>query len=479
MPTTEFDRVLADPSRDDVERARDQLLEVVVDFPFAKEEHRSAWLAFLLTLIARPAIAGCIPLIDTDATTAGTGKGKLIDAASIIATGREATKTPLPSDDDEFRKRITSLVSEGEGLAVLDNVTSTVNSAALDAALTATMWKDRVLGRSATVTAPNLLVWAVTGNNVQLGADTARRTLHIRLESRVESPENRSDFRHPDLLAWVRDNRPRLVTAALTILRGYFADGAKDMGVKPWGSFEGWSRTIANCVVWAGLPDPQATRLELASMADATNNSLSALIEGWSRLAPEGGLSAKSAIAVLYTADHMRGTSPPDGHDDLRETIETIIATSQGKQPSAARLGYTLRRFRRRIVGGRMLDCQTDRKGVAKWAVIGADDGESRTYALPSAGDAGDEGDVSSPSRRRMAETNTGVGGRNIPGNAQHPRQGSLVDVEREAIQAEAIGTLPERQYSSLSPNERMAFDNGVRFTNMRIVGAPQRARAR
>src|SRR5262249_44109874 len=49
VPQGQFDRVPEHPTRDDAIRARDELLEVVVDFPFSKPMHLSAWLASVLT----------------------------------------------------------------------------------------------------------------------------------------------------------------------------------------------------------------------------------------------------------------------------------------------------------------------------------------------------------------------------------------------------------------------------------------------
>jgi len=384
LPSAEYPSVPDRPTHGDALHARDELLEVVHDFPFASDAHRSAWLAFTLTLFARPAIDGCVPLGAIDATTRGTGKSRLVDATAILATGREATRTPMPQDDEECRKRITALTVEGELLACIDNVASTLDFPSLDAALTARVWKDRMLGKNATVTAPNLMVWAVTGNNLAFGADTARRTLHIRLESPLENPEDRSDFRHADLLAWVRAERPRLVRAALTILRAYVVAEMPDQGAKPWGSFEAWSRLVANAVRWIGMADPQATRLELEATADTTKSALVAMLEGWARLAPAEGLTAKGAISALYSSERLRGQAPPDEFDDLREAIEALCPPAPGKPPSPAKLGYQLRHFRRRIIGGRMLDSIADRTGVARWRVV-------------TAGHAGHAGHVSNP----------------------------------------------------------------------------------
>jgi hypothetical protein len=118
---------------------------------------------------------------------------------------------------------------------LLDNIASTLGSSSLDAALTGTTWTDRVLGKSETTgTLPLTTVWIATGNNVVLGADTARRALYCRLETLEEHPEDREDFRQRDLLSWVRSHRKRLAVAAVTILRAYFAAGRPDHKLRTW-----------------------------------------------------------------------------------------------------------------------------------------------------------------------------------------------------------------------------------------------------
>jgi hypothetical protein len=370
-PSIDFPAVPDRPSKDEAIRARDALIDVVADFPFASDAHRSAWLAFALTLFARPAIEGCVPLFAVDATAPGTGKGRLTDATAILQTGREATKTPLPQDDEECRKRITSLLIEGERLAVLDNITDTIALPSLDAALTATVWRDRLLGKNASVTVDNLMVWAANGNNLSIGGDLARRTLHIRLESQLEDPENRTGFRHHPLLPWVHVERPRLVTAALTILRGHAVAGRPDGGVKAWGSFECWSSVVAAAVAWVEMPDPQLTREGLTVSADATKLAIRGLIEGWARLTANtpDGITVKRAIELLYTPERLRGHAVADGFDDLREAIEALVPTQPGKVPSSSKLGYRMRSVRRRPVSGRMLDGEADRNGVIRWTI--------------------------------------------------------------------------------------------------------------
>ncbi len=208
-PDAQFPPAVDTLTRSDAEKAVQTLLEVVGDFPFATDAHRAAWLAATLTPLARFAYHGCSPLFLIDANVRGSGKSLLTDATSLIVAGREMARMSLPRDDDEFRKRITAIAVAGEPLILIDNIVGTLGSASLDAALTATSWSDRILGQTAMASCvPLFATWYATGNNIVLAADTARRTLHIRLESPEENPEERSGFRHADLLTWVRAERP-------------------------------------------------------------------------------------------------------------------------------------------------------------------------------------------------------------------------------------------------------------------------------
>ena len=275
----EFPPVPDQPTRDDAKQACGELLDVVKDFPFDKPEHKAAWLAAVLSLFARQAYAGPTPLCLIEANIRGCGKSLLADVAAIIATGQNAPRMPAPRSDDESRKRITSIAVAAEPLCLIDNVTGRLDLPSLDAALTATTWNDRVLGKSElTGNVPLNTIWFLTGNNVILGGDTVRRSMHVRLESRLEKPEERTGFAHANLMAWLQGERGRLAQAALIVLRAYWVAGCPDMKLPPWGSFEGWSRLVRSAVVWAKQPDPGKTRGQLAEHADTDTATLDLLI---------------------------------------------------------------------------------------------------------------------------------------------------------------------------------------------------------
>ncbi|HEX4611307.1 MAG TPA: hypothetical protein VH092_24150, partial [Urbifossiella sp.] len=276
------------PTRADVAAAVETLLDVVCDFPFQTPAHRAAWVAGVLTPLARFAFEGPAPWFLIDANTRAAGKGLLADVAALVLTGRRFSVMSYTHDREELRKRITSLVMEGEQLVLLDNLAGPVGNDVLDAALTSDRWKDRILGESRTFDGPLGITWFGTGNNVQLHADTSRRVCHVRMESANERPETRTDLKYPKLREHVFQNRAELLSAALTILRGWVVAGQPTHNLTPWGSFEGWSEVVREAVVFAGLPDPGETREALQSTADRDACAMADILAGLERLDETG-----------------------------------------------------------------------------------------------------------------------------------------------------------------------------------------------
>jgi len=372
LPNANYPAAPEPLTRDHAHDAVAELLEVVADFPFASPAYRAAWLASVLTPFATFAFHGPKPLFLIDANIRGSGKSLLADVTGEVAFGRAMPRTAYTSDSDELRKRITAIALSGDLACLFDNIDGTLGGASLDAALTATSWSDRVLGASEMASGiPLHVCWYATGNNLVLRPDTARRTLHIRLEVLSENPENRTGFAHSPLLAWVQQERPRLAMAALTILAAYCKAGRPSMDLEPWGSFEAWSDLVRNAVVWAGVDDPAATRAKLAEQSDRETCALRQLINGWEEADPSGaGMTVSEVLTLL--ADR------PQEFDALRGALLELAPSRDGKQPGARSIGMKLHHLQRRVVGGRYMERRDGKMGVF-WYVMNTDGGTRGT----------------------------------------------------------------------------------------------------
>lgn len=269
---------------DDAKAAITELYSIVVDFPFAEPEHKSGWLAYLLTPLARYAFDGPTPLTLIDGNTAGVGKGLLCNIVSLIFSGRKVAISPASADNVEMTKIITSIAISGDPMIVFDNVSGTFGCSALDAVLTGEAWRARKLGGNEQTDVLLHTIWAATANNAALAGDMHRRTLYIKLDSRLPNPEDRNDFTIRDLQNHVLINRSKLLRAALMILRGYCIAGCPDMGLVEWGSFTEWSKVVRAAIVWAGEPDPNKTRIAMRSSIDVKSGALECILSGLATL---------------------------------------------------------------------------------------------------------------------------------------------------------------------------------------------------
>lgn len=262
MPDPVFDgiKVPEDPGPEEISAARTLILEDWLgDFPFDSDTDRANVMALIIT----PAIRGMVPKVPlavVDGLQMGVGKNLLADSLLTVYTGQAAEPMNWVPEADELRKQITAAFRTGAEFFVFDEA-HTVDGAPLAQALTAATWQDRILGVSTMANFPNVITWISLGNQVQVRGDLTRRVYRIALRPRYANPQDRpsSSFRHPgqsglDLGSWTRANRREIMTAILTLVRAWFAQGQPrpKRGVS-FGSFEIWEKITGGILETAGM----------------------------------------------------------------------------------------------------------------------------------------------------------------------------------------------------------------------------------
>ncbi len=295
------------PTPEQVGAARDLLLnDLLVDFPFASEADRAHAIAALLLPFVRRMVDGCTPLHLIEAPTPGSGKGLLADVAALIALGRCCEPTTVTPDEEEARKKITSLLARAQPVILLDNIRTGIESAQLASALTAEVWSDRILGQTRMIDLPNRATWLVTANNPRLSLEIARRCARIRLDPRTDRPWERTTFKHAPLREWIRANRARLVHALLVLVQAWIA-GGKPKGQKVLGSFEGWSRVIGGILASAGIDGFLGNTEQLYETADAEGNEWREFVAAWWDAYHENWVAAKDLLELALERDLLGG----------------------------------------------------------------------------------------------------------------------------------------------------------------------------
>lgn len=383
----QFPTVPEHPTQQDAINAVATLSEPFADFPFSVAScHLSATLAAVCSVVARHALPGNVPLFAVRSTTRGSGKGLLIDVVSMLALGRQAPRMAQTLDEEEERKRLLSIALDGTPLLHIDNVTQPLGSGPLDMALTAPTFGDRLLGKNVTKEAPMNAVFFASGNNMAFRGDLARRVVPIDLDPRMERPEERDNFTHSPLLPWVQEQRPRLLVAALTLLRAFCVAGRPSQSLKPMGSFEEWSNLVRQALVWAGMADPCEGRKDIEADSDPEYERWATVLDAWTACYPkrEGKEEEeKKTLAQVVGDIQIRQTvttvppTPPNEWNVLFDALGSLERRFDGKRLDTRVIGDVFRKFQGRTIDGKRLVKAGDFRRAAQWRVEEVPRGES------------------------------------------------------------------------------------------------------
>jgi len=276
------------PSSAQVDSARRLLLEDLLgEFPFTDPASRVHALAGMMLPFVRSLISGPTPLHHVGAPEVGTGKSLLCQAIlrPSLGAGDAERVHQAEANNDEWRKALTTALVKMPTAILLDNLHGRLSSGRLADALTALVWSDREIGTGQRVAAPVSCLWLSTGNNVTFSAEIARRTLAIDLDARCARPDERTGWRHPDLLAWADEHRADLVEACLTLIAAWIAAGKPSWAPTPqapmMGSFESWCRTMGGILEVSGVPGFLTNRRESRGRTGQEDEDLRVFLAAW------------------------------------------------------------------------------------------------------------------------------------------------------------------------------------------------------
>lgn len=273
----------------DARQAVDALWTPFANFPFADGDggqiSRGVFLGCLLTAGVRRLLPTA-PGFLISATAPGSGKTLLAQCAAVLASGDVPDVFGVPEgvSEEEMAKIILAKALNGSATLLLDNLAGVLKSAALCSFLTSEVFEARILGASATARVPTNAVAILTGNQPVIAGDLNRRLLRCELDPACEAPHKRSFALDP--LDYVREHRAEMVRAALTILRAWHNAGRPRRTPDRLASFETWSDTIRQVVIWVGeqgwldVADP-ALSIDNGFAADPDTRKLGGLLAAW------------------------------------------------------------------------------------------------------------------------------------------------------------------------------------------------------
>jgi putative DNA primase/helicase len=312
---------------------------------------RSVALSLILTMAIRPSLPTA-PLHGFSSPYARVGKTKMIKTASVIVGGYEVAGFSPGLDEQEFEKRLGAELLGGASVVLIDNCEQPVSGMLLAQGLSETSVRVRILGLSEQVMIPNTATYAVTGVNLVLLGDTSHRAVRCDLDPQKERPETRT-FSTPDPVIRAYRERPKLLVAALTILRAYHLVRGEPL-TPPLGSFEPWSRTVRDALVWLGEPDPYLTEKNVHA-DDPVESRLGAVIQQWHmHLGADKEFSVREVIErAVWRKDHQLAFGADSERSEAPEFREALLLVA-GKDGAinSYKLGTWLGKNKDRLVAG-------------------------------------------------------------------------------------------------------------------------------
>jgi hypothetical protein len=277
----------------DSERVNDPVLGVeVVDQSKPAGLDESTFHAALLTGVCRQSLE-LAPGFLCDAPSisgAGTGKGQLVKAICVIASGVRPAAFTSGHDAGEFDKRLTAALIEAHPAVFLDNFNSKeLKSDILASALTENPAMVRLMGHSKMVPLHVRTFIGITGNGLQIAEDMARRILACHLDAQMENPEAQPF--QPGFLDEIFAQRASLLSDVLIIWRyGRQNPGALKPG-RALGSYEVWCQWVRDPLLALGMKDP-VDRLKDIKASDPRRRALTDIFEVWWKVHKSAELKA-------------------------------------------------------------------------------------------------------------------------------------------------------------------------------------------
>ncbi len=244
-------------------------------FKFETKADEANAIGLLLLFFVRDMINGPTPMAIVESAEYGTGKTLLVESIVEAVTGMAVQETTFPKDESEVRRQLLSHLMLNPTYVFSDNLSEEqkLASAELAQILTGTTKCGRILGQSKMIDLCINAIFITSGVNLDISKEIIRRCYRIRLLRTDSHP-------HRNHLDWVREYRPQIIWAALTLVKAWAACDYP-LSEKQLRSFNNWSGVIGGILEIAGINEFLDNQESFESSADSEHEEFLALINAW------------------------------------------------------------------------------------------------------------------------------------------------------------------------------------------------------
>lgn len=273
-----------------------------------------------------------------------TGK-TLMAQSAIVGPCGPVNVQAIPDSKEEFKKILDTEALNGSAYIFLDEVERKLTNRTLNAFMTAVLWTGRLMNSQKKFSVPQNAIIFLTGNNVELSGDLARRCLIVDLYAQEADAQSRKIVNVIDEAYLARNEvRADLLAALWALVRNWDKVG-RPVPASVYRGFETFSNIFGGIAQAAGFANPmQSTAAEIdpdfADMSAVINElarrqdfqqdgkiivEFREIIEVCRRLnAFEWHLEGKITKVKVKEIDHTE--DPPEEYEVEREQFELTAA---------------------------------------------------------------------------------------------------------------------------------------------------------
>jgi hypothetical protein len=323
-----------------IDEARNVLRELLKEFPFGdrkadgQSRNEAIVIAAMLSMFAAPLLRPQARRLNFMFSSNSVGSGKtLLAQLAIITTLGTCDVQPLPENQEDWRKILDTESLAGSPYILFDDCNGFLKSPTLNAFLTASTWTGRKMNTQQKFAVPKIATVFLTGNNLEVTPDVARRFLHCRMLTDEADPQARKiEKTFSDEWLERPEVRAQLLSCLWSIVRSWDAAGRPTPNRIIRG-YEPWCAVFGGMVQHAGFGDPmeplpveESGNSELADMT-ALISQLAKGIDDSSEFSFQDVVEA--AIEVNAFTWMLEGKEEREGKDGPRRFVLTARANSK------------------------------------------------------------------------------------------------------------------------------------------------------
>jgi hypothetical protein len=254
---------------------------LLADFCFKRPCDRSNFVGMLLTAILMPHFIGSKPAALFNGNQPSIGKSILAQILAIIRDGKPVETATYNPNDEEFEKRIGSIVRHGTTTIIIDNAKSNgrspcIDSACLERSITDPILSFRLLGASKDIRAENSHLFAITANAPEVSPDLVTRCVVINLF--YEGVPSKRTYSISDPEGYAQEYRLDLLGELVGMVERWKAAGSPRAQAHSRFNKRGWGSIVGGILAVAGLRDFLANAEEAAAELDETRGDFTELV---------------------------------------------------------------------------------------------------------------------------------------------------------------------------------------------------------